>query len=139
MLFSAPYNNKVYFQNVAATKPRNLADELTFNWEGQATMSPSFDNWVDTETLPERTVSLGPDRAFWEELGNLLPFDAEEGSWNTVGRSGNISSEVLWDITEIGGRGGQGGRFSRAQANLINDLQAQGVPRLGSVSGSNHS
>ena len=139
MLFSAPYTNKAYFQNVAATKPRNLADELTFNWEGQATLSPSFDNWVDTETLPERTVSLGPDRAFWEELGNLLPFDAEEGSWNTVGRTGNISSEVLWDVTEIGGRGG-GGRRGRNAANAeINDLRAEGVPRLGSVSGSNHS
>jgi len=142
MLFSAPYNNRLFFQNIAATKPRNLADELTFNWEGQATMSPSFDNWVDTETLPERTVSLGPDRAFWEELGNVLPFDAEEGSWNTVGRTGNISSEVLWDLTELQGAGarGGGGRAGRSAAQgLINDLGAQGVPRLGSVSGSNHS
>lgn len=142
MLFSAPYTNRLYFQTVAATKPRNLADELTFNWEGQAVLSPSFDNWVDTETLPERTVSLGPDRAFWEELGNVLPFDAEEGSWNTVGRTGDISAEVLWDVTEINGEGarGGGGRAARNEAiGLINDLGAQGVPRLGSVSGSNHS
>lgn len=136
MLITVPYNHKKYFSNRYASKPRNLADELTFNWEGKIQLSPSFDNWVDTEVLPERNVDFGPSGAFWEELGDQIGFNIEEGSWNTVARSGDMSTEVLWDVTEIGGRGGGGSREAQAQ---LRELAAQGVPRLGGVNGSDHS
>jgi hypothetical protein len=97
MIITAPFGNKLYFFNPYATKVRNLADELTFHWEGRMTISPSYDNWVDAESLPAKNVDIGPSREFWNELGNMLPFQAEFGSWNTIARSTNGTQ---WNILD---------------------------------------
>lgn len=44
-----PYQNVTYLSNLVASKPRNLAGELLFNYKGDMTILPRSDNWTNTE------------------------------------------------------------------------------------------
>lgn len=44
-----PYNQVSYLSNLVASRPRNLAGELLFNYKGDMAIFPRSDNWTNTE------------------------------------------------------------------------------------------
>lgn len=74
---SLPYIIKPLISQKKSTRILNLNPYLVLNWEGMLTLMPSFDNWVETENLPEvfnsTTNTVTVNREDIVKIGPLRP------------------------------------------------------------------
>ena len=113
-LVTLSYTHREFNKQPYASKKRNAAQELFFNWEGRITLDPAMDNVNDTTTLPELQVDFD---GFYESIMDTLRFQGvdpsrvEFGNWRTTSsrREGRvitttqdriITTTTLGSITE---------------------------------------
>lgn len=48
-----PYTEVAFISQATSTRVTNINHFLLISWEGQLTITPPIDNWVDTENLPQ--------------------------------------------------------------------------------------
>lgn len=74
---SLPYTYKALVSQLKSTRILNLNPYLVLNWEGMLTLIPAFDNWIETENLPEifnnTTNTVHVRREDVVRVGPLLP------------------------------------------------------------------
>jgi hypothetical protein len=71
------YDEEVFIDQPFASTTINLAEELLFVWNGDLTVIPATDNWVDTTIAPEANSVV-------DLTGITDNFRALTDSWNTV-------------------------------------------------------
>lgn len=113
-LVSLSYTHRELQKQPYASKKRNCAQELMFNWEGHIVLNPAMDNVADVTTLPELQVDFD---GFYESLlevqrvNGLDPVGVTFGDFRTVrstqtGRrittvqQRNVTTTTLGSITE---------------------------------------
>lgn len=58
MVYSLPYTETTFAKQPLSSRQTNLNPFLSFGWTGHMKMSPSFDNWIETEYLPMQINNL---------------------------------------------------------------------------------
>jgi len=107
-LVTLPYVSRVCTINPYATKTRNCAEHLTFQYIGEVELNPPYDNWIDTNINPELVVN------FDNNYDNFVALDRAFGTkyddWSTSGFSSNyngkVSSEKFASIVSYDSAGG---------------------------------
>tara|TARA_R100000008_G_scaffold86394_1_gene79305 strand:+ start:563 stop:7789 length:7227 start_codon:yes stop_codon:yes gene_type:complete len=155
-LISLPYTEFKIIDQPYASRVENVNPFNVFTYIGRIDLTPSSDDWIDTERLPERVIPTEGDfQQVSGELGvdqnGMLPI--EWGSWQTNwgGDEEVISSEVVhnqhWIAEDIGksprpdvwdGRGMR--RINRVTTIRVNagqsreGIRTRVVPRIDRVS-----
>lgn len=57
-LITLPYNHEAYVSQPTSTRVLNINPYLVFSWEGNMTLNPSVDSWIEREDLPTIFNSL---------------------------------------------------------------------------------
>jgi hypothetical protein len=88
---SIPYEGTRLTSNMFASQPKNLVSELLFNYRGTCTLSPSVDNWVDTDTAPEVSVEFSGNYDAWKKMEDA--FGTQWGDWEDVGAMTKVETD----------------------------------------------
>ena len=86
-----PYEGTRLTANMFASQPKNLVSELLFNYRGTCTLSPSVDNWVDTDTAPEVSVEFSGNYDAWKKMEDA--FGTQWGDWEDVGAMTKVETD----------------------------------------------
>jgi hypothetical protein len=78
------YTEEVFSENVYASKPLNLVEEILFTYDGTLRVTPSTDNWVDTVNPPEEQITLDLTGISDNFKYLLDAWNVEFGSWQEV-------------------------------------------------------
>jgi hypothetical protein len=88
------YTQTEYLKQRFASKKRNPAQEVSFNWKGQIILNPSMDNTSDITTLPEIQLDFdgfyGAIEYIAQETGITGTEGIDWGAWNTVSSSSTV-------------------------------------------------
>jgi len=91
-LITLSYTNTTLLDQPYASKMRNPAQELSFNWQGEITLNPPADNTGDTTTLPDIQVDF---RGMYDAIANIADhIGTDWGAWNTTSSSVVASREI---------------------------------------------
>ena len=89
-VFTLPYTEVVAIEQPYATRTERVTPVLLSNWTGQIALSPSGDDWFETEVAPALIVN-------------------EEGNFNSIAASANIGT--VWNSWETQWSGFQTGEI----------------------------
>lgn len=78
------HTEEALLDNNRASSPKQVSEGISFDWEGIVELTPSFDQWVDTERLPEENKNLGASESFWTKLSNSSVFEKDIDAWETI-------------------------------------------------------
>jgi hypothetical protein len=101
-----------------ASKLRNPCQEITFNWHGHVTLSPSVDNTPDINTLPDVQIDFGGMYAAIAEIADKAGITGTDwGNWKTTSQSSSTRETGRWN------NGGSGGfvRTTTTQTDQIRE------------------
>ena len=93
-IFMFPFTREVFVAQPLATRSITLQPHEVVVFEGQASINPPIDNWVDQETRPAISVNLAGENDAWEMMvaalnnNNLAPFGTQWSEWETLSRIG---------------------------------------------------
>ena len=122
-LITLPYTNTIMTENLFATTTENVQPFMKFSWVGSIELSPTGDEWFETETAPSLTINVD---------GN---FDAVvAANQNNIGTVWN-AWETQWSgvvsVERFGGtwsrRNGRVPIFQRAIETTRTDLARVGL------------
>jgi hypothetical protein len=135
-LISLSYTTSDLVSQPFASKLRNPAQELTFNWVGEINLNPPADNTSDTTTLPDIQVDFSGMYDSIAQITNHL--GTNWGEWNTT----STSSRTGWGRTS-GSRSSEGqgvaGILTTSQTNQIREgIQLSVSPSNELISLGNH-
>ena len=108
------YSEVEYLTQPAASKKRNPVQELMFEWVGEINLSPSMDNGVDINTLPDVQIDYDGMYDSFVELANRSGVTGTDwGAWETT------NTDV--DVNDV--RNSNGGRTitTTTQTDQIRD------------------
>ena len=123
-LLTLPYTEKDFITQPYATRPENIQSALIYEYVGKITLTPSGDEWFETEQAPDLVVNVDGNfdavtASVVNQMGTI--WNAWETQW-----SGLVSREV-----RIIGRGADFGLgFGLAQRTITNtrsDQQRTGI------------
>ncbi len=80
---TVPYNTQLYRAQPNASQTINLAEELTFHYSGNMSLTPDVDNFVATDVQPAVTKNFDGNYDAWENMSNA--WGTQWGSWEDVG------------------------------------------------------
>lgn len=84
------YTEVEYISQPSASKKRNPVQELMFNWVGNVVLSPSMDNGVDVNTLPDVQVDYDGMYDSFVEIANRTGVTGTDwGAWETTNTTEN--------------------------------------------------
>ena len=78
-----PYATQLFRTQPNASQTINLAEELTFHYGGNMTLTPDVDNFVATDVQPAVTRNFDGNYDAWENMSNA--WGTQWGSWEDVG------------------------------------------------------
>ena len=86
-LLTLPYTNKDFITQPYATRPENVQSALIYEFVGKITLTPSGDEWFETEVAPALLVNVGGNfdsvvSANTNQLGTI--WNAWETQWSGV-------------------------------------------------------
>lgn len=92
-LITLSYTNTSFMNQRKATKLRNPAESISFNWRGKLTLNPEIDNTPDVTTLPDVQVDFDGIFDSVAALTNLITDDSGIifGDFETVNTSTNTT------------------------------------------------
>jgi hypothetical protein len=89
-LVSLPYTTEILVDQPFATRTVNLNPYQVFAWNGQATLNPATDTWIDVQTRPDVVVNLNGDNDVYTTLvpnvNNPAAVGVRWNDWQTVNR-----------------------------------------------------
>lgn len=74
---TTPYISQLKASENMSVNPYNIS-----NWSGTLELTPSTDNWTDTETAPDVTVNMGGNNNNWEQMEDA--FGTQWNDWQTT-------------------------------------------------------
>jgi len=80
---TVPYSTQLFRTQPNASQTINLAEELTFHYSGNMTLTPDVDNFVATDVQPAVTKNFDGNYDAWENMSNA--WGTQWGSWEDVG------------------------------------------------------
>tara|TARA_B100000287_G_scaffold429147_1_gene481905 strand:+ start:3587 stop:9805 length:6219 start_codon:yes stop_codon:yes gene_type:complete len=80
---TVPYETQLFRAQPNASQTINLAEELTFHYSGNMTLTPDVDNFVATDVQPAVTKNFDGNYDAWENMTNA--WGTQWGSWEDVG------------------------------------------------------
>ena len=102
-VFTLPYTEVVAIEQPYATRTERVTPVLLSNWTGQIALSPSGDDWFETEVAPALIVN-------------------EEGNFNSIAASANIGT--VWNAWETQWSGSQSFLHENAQVSFQDSIDA---------------
>lgn len=81
-LVTLPYQHKVLAQNKFASQPMNVVSQLLYTYNGEITLDPPQDTWVDTSAQPDVQVNFDGNQDAWQYLPGA--WGTTWGAWKTV-------------------------------------------------------
>ena len=88
---TVPYSTQLFRTQPNASQTINLAEELTFHYSGNLTLTPDVDNFVATDVQPAVTKNFDGNYDAWENMSNA--WGTQWGSWEDVGAA-QVTSNV---------------------------------------------
>jgi hypothetical protein len=135
-LLTLPYTEKDFITQPYATVPENVQSTLIYEYLGKITLTPSGDEWFETEQAPDLIVNVeGNFDTFFE--ANKSQIGTVWNSWQTTW-SGVVSQSTVEEFAIVGNEAGHVTRTtttsrsdqtrSGIQTNIIPqvDLESQG-------------
>ena len=102
-VFTLPYTEVVAIEQPYATRTERVTPVLLSNWTGQIALSPSGDDWFETEVAPALIVNEG-------------------GNFNSIAASANIGT--VWNAWETQWSGSQSFLHENAQVSFQDSIDA---------------
>ena len=102
-VFTLPYTEVVAIEQPYATRTERVTPVLLSNWTGQIALSPSGDDWFETEVAPALIVN-------------------EEGNFNSIAASANIGT--VWNAWETQWSGSQSFLHENAEVSFQDSIDA---------------
>ena len=102
-VFTLPYTEVVAIEQPYATRTERVTPVLLSNWTGQIALSPSGDDWFETEVAPALIIN-------------------EEGNFNSIAASANIGT--VWNAWETQWSGSQSFLHENAQVSFQDSIDA---------------
>ncbi len=101
-LLTLPYTNKDFITQPYATRTENIQSALIYEYVGKITLTPSGDEWFETEVAPALIVNVGGNfdsvtAANANQLGTV--WNAWETQWSGVTTGIQTTREGLWETT----------------------------------------
>ncbi len=134
-LITLPYTTESYITQGFASTTVNLQPYETISYVGRMTISPDQDEWKDTETLPDMTVSIPGTfdtmQAIAAENPALLGIGTVWNEWNNnwagVDIAGSENQTVDTSSVTTGGNWFWGGGTTTTTTNTTNTIDVQQV------------
>ena len=102
-LLTLPYTEVVAIEQPYATRTERVTPVLLSNWTGQITLSPSGDDWFETEVAPALIIN-------------------EEGNFNSIAASANIGT--VWNAWETQWSGSQSFLHENREVSFQDSIDA---------------
>jgi len=125
-LITLPYTNVTLTENPYASRTEKVQPVITAQWIGNLDLTPSGDEWFETETAPDLIINVDGNfdavvAANANRIGTV--WNAWETQW-----SGTVATRIERRV-EGGSGGRQGGNFiiTRAIQTVRSDLRRTGV------------
>ena len=134
-IITLPYTSQAYVTQGFASTTVNLQPYETISYMGRMTIDPNQDEWKDTETLPELTVSIPGTfdtmSAIAAEnpaaLGIGTVWNEWNNNWAGVDVAGSENQTVSTSSTTTGGDWFWGGGTTTTTTNTTNTIDVQQV------------
>ena len=102
-LLTLPYVKTSYMSNMVASKPRNLAGELLFNYKGDMDVFPRSDNWANVE---DGGTAVHRDDSLYDAISNVTDGLNNAGLYTQIdfgfaGTPSTTSSTVVTPVRDV--------------------------------------
>ena len=107
-LLTLPYTEVVLTEQPFASTVERVAPFMTATWKGSVEISPSQDNWMETEITPALTINNGNYDAVLNSVGNKLGpvWNAWQTTWSGVIQEDDGTVAAI-PAPPAGGEGGE--------------------------------
>jgi hypothetical protein len=98
------YSEKTMIDQRFASKLRNPCQEITFNWTGNVTLTPSVDNTPDITTMPDVQIDFEGMYAAIAEIADKAGITGTDwGNWVTTSQSSSTATTGTFNWGDQGG------------------------------------
>lgn len=128
-LISLPYTTELLVEQPYATRSVNLNPYQVFTWNGQVTLDPATDTWIDTYTKPDVVVNLNGDNDVYTTLvpnvSNPASIGVRWNDWQTVNRG--VTVQDNFDTNTSVSTSTTDGRILQTTTNTLTNNQVTTV------------
>lgn len=120
-----PYRLTTLASQPQASQTENLTKELQFFYNGDMTLSPDVDNFIDTAVQPAVNVNFDGNYDAWENMSDA--WGTQWGSWEDSGVANVTASTQTLSTFNTGGGNGSGARFTTTTTEQTQVRQGVGI------------